>query len=247
MKEKIEFLMQYSAAIIFTFLICSFVFNIGYFAPLNFKFMGLLTLSDYYEGTAPALFWSLTLLHSFVLPILTYYKDIELILNALHKIINLLNKIKKLNINNKNTREMRAEIFENLIYLIKTILIYLLIMLPSLFFTMWLLSIYAFDIKFAILAYSITSLALILSFVLYAIKKYIGIYVLSIFIFLMITYSGVCLSKKDYKSNSLTVRTYDNQVYLLIRPISKGIIAKSYQKDTIFIKWKDVKMIFEKH
>lgn len=39
--------------VILLYLMCNFIFNAGYFYVFGIRFMGLLTMQDYYEGTAP--------------------------------------------------------------------------------------------------------------------------------------------------------------------------------------------------
>lgn len=56
-KDVIATILTIVSILIVSFLVSNFIFNLGYFSWSSYKFLELLTLSDYQEGTAPLLFF----------------------------------------------------------------------------------------------------------------------------------------------------------------------------------------------
>lgn len=251
---KLENLIKTISVGVFVFLVLNFIFNIGYFTFIGLKFLTLLELRDYYEGTAPLSVFVLILFMGLTNAFL-YSKHIKFALSGikyLYRIalyfgwylITLRTKYKNLDFNKKRqfiqaknkikNGFLDKELFLAILYSIPFVL---LLILP-----LWQLSYWVLPLS-KVLFWVIFCIYLILLLCyFYATTNTIKITSI-IFVIVSLFYSFGCWEFiRDYNKTGTKVVLSNNQIALLIRPIAKGILVKDKNNIT-FYKWSDVKQI----
>lgn len=245
-------------AVIFI-LLSNFVFNIGYFNNIGWKFLGLLCLADYYEGTTPYFVLTIFLFSCFIfyslsiriMPIFSSFVPnlFRFCKLAAHFFKNVIsNKIKK-NINNTaefqtNSIDLKSRFrglfgksfFMLFCELMFTLFIFFLTAVTFVFIYIW----------SPILCYSFIILYILFLTFHYFIKldkvkkiiSYIGFY----FIFIAFLGNFNYTQNTDKYNESFVILKENNTQYPLIRAMSKGAFIED-QNHIVFVKWEDIKFV----
>lgn len=254
---------------ILIFLISNFIFNAGYFCALGVKYMSLLALSDYYEGTAPYFIVCLFLFgaifsifnEDFLISVEFFPRSI---LNFLSTTINLpfqilINKVllivvriktfknlnfseKKLYTKIKKQSENSTKHSKDLFVLANLQLVKFLLGLAIIFSPVFLFwsKIYPLNKYLFILVSSVyVFFILLLSFAKKLNKMAIFVMFYIIFLFLF----GHWMLYKNCEDKYTILKTTTNNEYSLIRPINKGVFVKGKDRDVLFLKWENVQQI----
>ena len=238
--------------ITFSFLILNFIFNMGYFLPLGLKFFSMLSIRDYYEGTAPLLIFSIMLYGSvFNIPVFHRIvqdlpKNIKILYEVKMKLPNDLKKLKK-DIEKSNITEEECKIFQDRYkntekeikeftesqelkdfnkYGFDLFVFAVLLPIIIIFFNSVFIS------KNLLLVLLLVFIAIISSF--FIPKDSVRKPVLVIFTISFLMLLGLRQFICDY--NDLNVLgIFQNNKYYIIRPISKGYIVKDKDNNIKFI------------
>ena len=247
--------------LIFLFLLINFIFNSGYFFIIGNKFLSLLTLSDYYEGSAPlivitilsfALIFNTIFLNNHVR---ASYMYLNLLLSSkiyvplralrfnfkrtIHFKLNrskyTYNDRKKLIKAKKDYEKFQNEIVQNFKDLndIKPLINWVLICIILLPILIIFINSFLVSIR---LFYLLLILYICIIITASQKKGTMKYYFLTILTIIFIFCLGVWQFLRDYKLDTMSYMMNKQEKYQVIRPISKGILVKQ-EKNILFIDW----------
>lgn len=263
--KSLEKLIDYSVKIIplliFLFLLINFIFNLGYFFIIGNKFLSLLTISDYYEGSAPlvsitvlsfgvifnAVFLNNHVRASFIYFNLIFSSKVSVPIRILK--INLETNIhykfnhskytyadKRLLIKKrKELKSIKNDMNEN----VKDMQEFNPLISWSLSFIIILPIVIIFinSIFISMLLFFILLIIYILILIFASKKKSIAkYYFLTMLSIIFIFCLGIWCFLRDYSIDTVSYIANSNKDIQVIRPISKGILIKS-QNGISFIDW----------
>ena len=233
MEEKIKISKDLIPIITVIFLICNFIFNLGYY-HFDIKFMGLLTLSDYFEGTTYVAL--ITIILSIVVFSCTQYnkKTLEQVQNIEQEVSNIENTILNDEIKIPYNKYQDINHIKNDC---KQIILQNLFMSFVTMFILFIILIFLFHISFVWLIFPF--LFLIPQYLYIKAKYFNGNIYFIIFCFFMYLCGGMSTFQINYSQDKEIVNA-NNNYYYLIRPISKGAIVKSSDNNIVFINNADI-------
>lgn len=268
--KKIKELLNLLPFLILLFLISNFIFNCGYFISLGIKNMGLLSLPDYYEGTAPYMIFcllffacvfitgidkdNLEVVKFFTTSIKRFVRNIIVVPSCLlyYKIILFVFKMqcrngdfhhKRIYVQtSKKINEMLVDIKEYMKLFMWVLARFILSIIAIAYPIYWLFE-KMFHVDKSLYFVSILAYLITLILVLFVTNKKIRIIVSVLFYFFCIFILGAWMLLKNYNDLSTIVKTKNNKEYSLIRPINKGVFLKDKGNDVIFYKWESVESI----
>ena len=259
--KTLDFMLKAIPVSMAIFLVLNFIFNLGYFSTIGMKFVSLLEIRDYYEGTAPQVVFVLFFFLGYM-NIILYSKPIQNVFCNLQLIFDisvravflrlryrkLIRKYKKMLYENK--REVvrikkRIEKFSK--YNIKEILVSILLFV--LLIVIILLPIFQSYIKifnfsqeiFWILLGAYLILVGVYLFSKSSVVKIIASVLIIPFMLLLLAHWAFL---RDYKTSGTEVLLNDGSRYILLRPISKGVLLKK-DKALLFYSWDKVDHIIK--
>lgn len=254
---------------VFLFLICNYIFNVGYFTPLGIKYLSLLDIRDYYEGTAALIIFVLFIIFS-VFNFLLYTNDLKRFPTYLSclfdgictipikllwcKIINIKNLVfhRTKYKNNYKLKKKWLTIQKKLVlirqknikYKIKILKFFKVFIYPLSVVVTPLVLFYLFVYKTS----TVLFLAMITMYILYVslalFYKKINRISFSMFILVALVYLfGIFTFMRNFNYSGTYVNI-NGDTQLLVRPLSKGVISK---KDDyiIYAQWDKVDIIFK--
>lgn len=264
--ETIDFLLKTIPLIVFLFLILNFIFNMGYFLILGINFFSLLTIRDYYEGTAPFIVLSL-LIYGSVFNVTIFNVNVKIVFDYLYVAyrnyvdipIRLLKlrykdfihyKFNRKKYNYSDKRELiwrkrdREDIKKELIKYKKTLSKYNPYILNLFLFTIILpiivIFLNSFSISWVLLGIMLV-LFLLIIYVSATQKGLLKLYFLFVLLVLFVLSLGLRRFLIDYTNVTMISGKYN-----VIRPISKGMLVRENNK-IYFIDWEQKNMIESKN
>lgn len=264
--ETIDFLLKTIPLIVFLFLILNFIFNMGYFFILGINFFSLLTIRDYYEGTAPFIVLSL-LIYGSVFNVTIFNINVKIVFDHLYVAyrnyvdipIRLLKlrykdfihyKFNRKKYNYSDKRELiwrkkeREDIKKELIKYKKTLSKYNPYILNLFLFTIILPIIVIFLNSFSI-SWVLLGIMLVLFLLIICVsatqKGLLKLYFLFVLLVLFVLSLGLRRFLLDYTNVTMISGKYN-----VIRPISKGMLVRENNK-IYFIDWEQKNMIESKN
>lgn len=258
-QENINFYLKLISISIVIFLILNFIFNIGYFAFIGLKFISLLEIRDYYEGTAPLFIFTLLYFIGYF-NIIVYSRPIKKILNFITTVSNIITRdiiLKtKYKILLSGCKQMSFNIKRRLVLINRDIKKFNQLKVTDLFKSflgfVFVLFIAVFPLCHSYyLIYKYSKELYFIFIFLYLILVYIylfnqNVYKKILFSLLIIPFMfsiiGCWAFLRDYKTSGSEVLLNNNKTYVLLRPITKGVILKT-SKGLMFYTWNNVKYI----
>ena len=264
--QNLDYYVKILSLGVFIFLLCNYIFNIGYFTLPGIEYISLLEIRDYYEGTAPLITMVFGILLSFFnfIPFSGELKNIprcfqhsircffslplKFIICKLMNIFRLLKcknnySLKKTYLYVKKEIDDAQTEFKEYRKLFTKDLLSFIYPICTLFAPICFLYIlvYKYD---HLLFYSIATVYIIYSLLFLYFKRLkklnftISIIIISIYLL------GIWVYLKDYQRLD-SYAIIDNKKQHLIRTLSKGIIIKNENENISFYKWDSVEKIIK--
>lgn len=258
--------------VILAYLMCNFIFNAGYFYVFGIRFMSLLTMQDYYEGTVPFIAFIFCFFSGFFNVFMHNIQDVlclpRVFINYLNSHICLpfrimyIKNIVKIKIlvlyclkykitysDKKSFARIRKELKD----IEKDLKINIAPMSSNLFFEISVCLFFIFSplyyfYKYIYFVDKMMFYILLGIWVVYALSltklrlKY-RIIVTFIALIIFLLFFGIFMSESNIKNTAITVQLKNNDTYQLVRTISRGVIVKDNNFIIKFIPWNDVNQL----
>ena len=265
-KDGIDLILKIIPILMFVFLVLNFIFNFGYFFRLGINFSAVLTIRDYYEGTASFLIVFIAL-YGGLLNTIAYARFLTLLINVFNLLATsfFLFQFKmffaqtlcyiNLRINKKNTfsdkrnviiikRELdniKNEHLENQKECWQDIMQILGIVLATIYpiYVIWVQSYFISKKIFLIIL--IIYLFLVLVNIYFKVLKQRIVYSLMLILTILFLVGNLYFLK-DFKNDQFYVKLKNGESYTVIRTLNQGILIRDISS-VKFIKWENVECL----
>lgn len=258
--------------VILAYLMCNFIFNAGYFYVFGIRFMSLLTMQDYYEGTAPFIAFIFCFFSGFFNVCMHNIQDVLCLPRAFINYLNthiylplriifvkVVTKIKlfalyclkhKITYSEKKAcvwiRKELKDIEKDLKNRIAPMSSYTFFeMLFCFIFMFYPLYYFYINIYFVdkIMFYLLIGIWFIYAFLLTKLRLIYKIIATLVALVIFLLFFGIFMSESNIKNTAITVQLKNNDTYQLVRTISRGVIVKDNNFIIKFIPWNDVNQL----
>ena len=258
--------------VILLYLMCNFIFNAGYFYVFGIRFMGLLTMQDYYEGTAPFIAFIFCFFSGFFNVCMHNIQDVLYLPRAFINYLNahiylpwriifvkVVTKIKLFAfccLKHKITyseKKAYAGIRKELKDIEKDLKNRIAPMSSSTFFEIFFCFLFLFyplyyfyiNIYFIdkTMFYFLLGIWIVFAFLLTKLRLIYRIILIFVALIIFLLFFGIFMSESNIKNTAITVQLKNNDTYQLVRTISRGVIVKDSGFIIKFVPWNDVNQI----
>lgn len=258
--------------VILAYLMCNFIFNAGYFYVFGIRFMSLLTMQDYYEGTAPFIAFIFCFFSGFfnvcmhsIQDVLCFprifinYLDSHIYLPLRIIFVKVITKIKLFALRclkhkiTYSKKKAYAEARKELKDIEKDLKSRIAPMSSNLFLEISICVFFIFSPLYYFykniffvdktMFYLLLGIWVVYAFLLTKLKLIYRIIVTFVALIIFLLFFGIFMSESNIKNAAITVQLKNNDTYQLVRTISRGVIVKDNGFIIKFVPWNDINQI----
>ena len=244
--------------VILLYLMCNFIFNAGYFYVFGIRFMGLLTMQDYYEGTAPFIAFIFCFFSGFFNVCMHNIQDV-LYLPWMIIFVKVVTKIKlfafcclkhKITYSEKKDyagirkelKDIENDLKNRIAPMSSSTFFEIFFCFLFLFYPLYYfyINIYFID---KTMFYFLLGIWIVFAFLLTKLRLIYRIILIFVALIIFLLFFGIFMSESNIKNTAITVQLKNNDTYQLVRTISRGVIVKDNGFIIKFVPWNDVNQI----
>lgn len=258
--------------VILLYLMCNFIFNAGYFYVFGIRFMSLLTMQDYYEGTAPFIAFIFCFFSGFFNVCMHSIQDVlcfpRIFINYLDSHIYLplriifvkaVKKIKifvllclkhKITYSEKKTyammrkelKDIEKDLKNRIAPMSSNLLFEISVCVFFIFSPLYYFYKHIYFVDRMMFCFFL-GIWIIYAFLLTKLKLMYRILVTIVALVFFLIFFGIFMSESNIQNTAITVQLKNNDTYQLVRTISRGVIVKDNDYIIKFVPWNDVNQI----